>query len=504
MRQQKESEFLRELQLCKVRQSSEINDLDINNMEELEDLVTQQRLEEFELSTKHAEIEAEVLASIEKQKFILEAEQLREKQKALQARIFRAQKKQASIVAKSQRAASRTRERILIADNPVIRGDNPLEEDTKGYGSDGYSESQSEGTSRSGGSLLSLHNADREANVEGAETASDTDFNQKLEAEKNSKLNKETQVLSESEKEILAVSEAGNERLRAINIHHKKVLAELKQQHRSIIHQKGKEQRRKVSELLKDHEEEIEQLKMDQAASMKELMETQLQSAELRADTAVSQNLLGMMLPAHIMEKMEMGITPEPENFSCATLFFTDINGFKKLVGSIPPVQILHFLNVLYTKFDEIIAKYPQLYKVETVSDTYMVAAGLSASKQATAQEIAECTAQALKCCAELQVLVNRMDFTNIVGDNKIQLRIGIHSGTINAGLIGTKMSRYCLFGDTVNTASRMCTTGEASKIQVSTQTIEVLGEDDKFEFEIRGDIEVKGKGKMRTYWLLY
>ncbi|KAI9339870.1 guanylyl cyclase [Obelidium mucronatum] len=234
-----------------------------------------------------------------------------------------------------------------------------------------------------------------------------------------------------------------------------------------------------------------------------ELLETQLQSEEMRADTAVSQNLLGMMLPAHIMEKLEMGVQPEPEQFNCVTLFFTDINDFKKLVGHISPVKILQLLNVLYTKFDDIIAKYSQLYKVESVSDTYMVAAGLSSTKESTADDATECTIQALKCCIELQALVDGMDFSEIVGSHSIKLRIGIHSGTINAGLIGTKMSRYCLFGDTVNTASRMCTTGEPSKIQVSPQTIQVLGEDDQFEFEVRGEIEVKGKGRMTTYWLL-
>ncbi|ORY44675.1 adenylyl cyclase [Rhizoclosmatium globosum] len=209
------------------------------------------------------------------------------------------------------------------------------------------------------------------------------------------------------------------------------------------------------------------------------------------------------MLPAHIMEQMELGVQPEPEQFNCVTLFFTDIFEFKKLVGAIPPVKILQLLNVLYTKFDEIIAKYPQLYKVETVSDTYMVAAGLSASQEKNNLEVAECTVQALRCCLELQRLVTSLDLREIVGDHNVMLRIGIHSGIINAGIIGTKMSRYCLFGDTVNTASRMCTTGEASRIQVSSQTIQVLGEDDSFEFEVRGDIEVKGKGKMRTYWLL-
>ncbi|KAI9333136.1 adenylate and guanylate cyclase catalytic domain-containing protein [Obelidium mucronatum] len=225
---------------------------------------------------------------------------------------------------------------------------------------------------------------------------------------------------------------------------------------------------------------------------MQELLQTHLQSEEMRADTAVSQNLLGLMLPGHIMEQIETGVVPGPEQFNCVTVFFTDIYEFKKLVGFVSPVKILQLLNVLYTKFDEVIAKYPQLYKVESVSDTYMVAGGISSIHEKTDQEIAECAIQALACSIELQKLVLAMDFTNIVGPYPIRLRIGIHSGAINAGVIGTKMSRYCLFGDTINTASRMCTTGEPSKIQVSTQVIEKIGSDEQFEFDERGEIEVK------------
>ncbi|KAJ3008631.1 UNVERIFIED_CONTAM: hypothetical protein HDU68_003010 [Siphonaria sp. JEL0065] len=116
---------------------------------------------------------------------------------------------------------------------------------------------------------MSLHEQKEAVAAAEQEATSETDLTQKEEAEKNSMLNKATQVLSEGEKEILVLVESGNERRRAIAIHHKKVLTELKQQHRSTITQKTKEQRRKVSELLKDHEEEVEQLKMDQAATMK-------------------------------------------------------------------------------------------------------------------------------------------------------------------------------------------------------------------------------------------
>ncbi|KAJ3053874.1 Retinal guanylyl cyclase 2, partial [Rhizoclosmatium hyalinum] len=307
----------------------------------------------------------------------------------------------------------------------------------------------------------------------------------------NSEFNKDSQVLTEAEKEIQALVESGTDRIRGIVLHHKKTLSELKQQHKFVLMQKFKELRRRGAELRKDHEEEIEQIKMDQATIMAELMDTHLQSEETRADTAISQNLLGMMLPAHIMEKIELGIVPEPEQFACVTIFFTD---FKKLVATIDPVNILHLLNALYTKFDAVIAKYPRLYKVESVSDTYMVAAGINTNSEKSKEEVAACAHQALDCTIELQALVNSMalELRSLVGDQPVKLRIGVHSGSINAGLIGTKMSRYCLFGDTVNTASRMCTTGLASKIQVSAQTIQILGDDETFEFEVRGDIEVK------------
>ncbi|KAJ3298574.1 hypothetical protein HDU79_009339 [Rhizoclosmatium sp. JEL0117] len=359
-------------------------------------------------------------------------------------------------------------------------------------------QSESDCASESNGS-----SAGRESNSSLNEETSDTDKAKMLETEKNSALNKATQVLSEQEKEITALTDNGNERLKTLVIHHKKVLSEMKQLQRTALSVKAKEHRRKISDLLKEHEDEIEQIKVEQAATMQELLQTHLESEEMRADTAVSQNLLGMMLPGHIMEQIENGIVPGPEQFNCVTVFFTDIYDFKKLVGWVSPVKILQLLNVLYTKFDEIIYKYANLYKVETVSDTYMVAGGINSNYDKTEQEIADCAMQALACSIELQRFVRSMDFSDIVGQYPIKLRIGIHSGPINAGLIGTKMSRYCLFGDVINTASRMCTTGEASKIQVSTSVIEKIGTDDTYEFDERGQIEVKGKGKMTTYWLL-
>ncbi|KAJ3063578.1 hypothetical protein HDU99_004779, partial [Rhizoclosmatium hyalinum] len=338
MRQQKESEFLRELQLCKARQLGELNDLEISGMEEMEDIVIQQRLEEFDMVSKQMIIEAEMIASLDSQKARLEADQLLEKQKSLRMSLQRSQRKQASSIAKTQRAATRLRERMCVADNPIIRGETANDFSDKELEGESVTDSQSEATSRSGGSTLSLHeNNDKEP---------EEDENKLADLlVKNSNMNKDTKVLSEAEKEMIALVELGNERNRGVVIHHKRLVTELKQQHRAIISQKAKENRRKFQAMLKDHEEEIEQVKVDQAASMQELLDTHLHSEEMRADTAVSQNLLGTMLPAHIIEKIELGQTPQPEQFGCATLFFTDIYEFKKIVGQVDAVKILKLLN---------------------------------------------------------------------------------------------------------------------------------------------------------------
>jgi class 3 adenylate cyclase len=213
-----------------------------------------------------------------------------------------------------------------------------------------------------------------------------------------------------------------------------------------------------------------------------------------------------MMLPGHIMAELESGKTPEPAEFSTVTIFFTDIYKFKQMVATVvDSVQILELLNTLYSKFDDVISKYDGLYKVECVSDTYMVASGLSHSDDKTHEEIQADTEAALMCCKELQEVAKSIDMEELgmmPEFDKLEIRIGVHSGPVFAGLVGNKMSRYCLFGDSVNTASRMCTNSEPGRICVSPKTQEIGKNLKGMKFEQRSDVEVKGKGKMVTYWL--
>ncbi|RZF48575.1 hypothetical protein LSTR_LSTR011900 [Laodelphax striatellus] len=207
------------------------------------------------------------------------------------------------------------------------------------------------------------------------------------------------------------------------------------------------------------------------------------------------EELLYQLLPKTVASQLIMGQSVVAETYDNVTIYFSDIVGFTSLSAESTPLQVVELLNDLYTCFDSIIENF-DVYKGETIGDAYMVVSGLPVRNgNLHAREIAR-MALALKSAVESFSIRHRPK-------DQLKLRIGIHTGPCVAGVVGLKMPRYCLFGDTVNTASRMESNGKALKIHVSPYTKDVLDTFGTFELELRGEVEMKGKGVMVTYWLL-
>ena len=216
---------------------------------------------------------------------------------------------------------------------------------------------------------------------------------------------------------------------------------------------------------------------------------------EVQAERKRSDDLLAQMLPDKVSTQLRCGNAVVPETFEHASIFFSDVVGFTQLSCDSTPIQVVSFLNDLYVCFDTVIHSY-QVYKVETIGDAYMVVAGVPTTLGCTlhAHEIAKMSLHLLSESTEFKIK-HRPGM-------KLQLRIGLHSGPVVAGVVGLKMPRYCLFGDTVNTASRMESNGDAMRIHMSHSTTRLLQDCGKFKIEARGGITVKGKGVMNTFWL--
>ena len=205
---------------------------------------------------------------------------------------------------------------------------------------------------------------------------------------------------------------------------------------------------------------------------------------ELAAANKSMQNLLHKILPPSVAVSLSRGEAVAPEAFESATVFFSDILGFTALSASSTPMEVVNLLNDLYITFDAIIDNH-DVYKVETIGDAYMVISGLPTRNGD--QHAAHITTMAL----DLVEAAKNFTIRHRAGE-QLLLRAGVHSGAVVAGVVGLKMPRYCLFGDTVNTASRMESTSEAMKIQVSSTTRDILVTLGGYQLQERGHTQVK------------
>lgn len=212
--------------------------------------------------------------------------------------------------------------------------------------------------------------------------------------------------------------------------------------------------------------------------------------ASMRLEQEKSESLLLNILPEAIAKKLKEGESNIAQRFDQVTILFADLVGFTEFSTRINPEELIQLLNEIFSKFDAMTEKYG-LEKIKTIGDSYMVAGGIPIPCDNHAELVAE-------MALDMQVAIR--EFSTVYGES-LNIRIGINTGPVVAGVIGTKKFIYDLWGDAVNTASRMESHGIPGAIQVTAETYRIL--QDKYILEERGLIEIKGKGKMATYLLM-
>lgn len=203
-----------------------------------------------------------------------------------------------------------------------------------------------------------------------------------------------------------------------------------------------------------------------------------------------SERLLCNILPKPIADRLRQGQGIIADHFADVTVLFADIVDFTKRSAGIVATELIAWLNEIFSAFDRLTEQHG-LEKIKTIGDAYMVAGGLPTPRLDHAE-----------ACADMALDMQReIDRFNRATGEPLSLRVGLHTGPVVAGVIGTTKFSYDLWGDTVNTASRMESHGIANRIQVTETTYERLRH--KYLFEERGIIDVKGMGEMRTYFLI-
>lgn len=209
----------------------------------------------------------------------------------------------------------------------------------------------------------------------------------------------------------------------------------------------------------------------------------------LQAERDKSEGLLHNILPVPIADRLKKDDKNPVDGFNETSILFADIVGFTPISESCTPEVLVGMLNDVFTRFDDLADKHG-LEKIKTIGDAYMVAAGIPEHRKDHATAIANMALDMVQCLSQV----------DSAPCQNLSIRVGINSGPAVAGVIGKRKFAYDLWGDTVNTAARMESHGISGEIQVTEQTYKLLK--GHFVFEDRGEVEIKGKGTMRTYLL--
>uniref|UniRef100_A0A914X493 guanylate cyclase n=1 Tax=Plectus sambesii TaxID=2011161 RepID=A0A914X493_9BILA len=216
----------------------------------------------------------------------------------------------------------------------------------------------------------------------------------------------------------------------------------------------------------------------------------QIETTQKQAD-----KLLKQMLPASIAAELKMGRPVQPKSYESATVLFSDIVGFTSLCADSSAMQVINFVNGMFTGFDAIIAEH-DANKIETIGDAYMIVSGVPNENDTQHVMNIACVALAMRMYLFNYVIPHRHN-------QRLKCRIGVNTGPLAAGVVGRTAPKYCLFGDTVQIAALMENSGMPGKIQITNATYSLLEKNyPTITCTFRGNINIAGKGTFITYWL--
>ncbi|HFA52160.1 MAG TPA: tetratricopeptide repeat protein [Bacteroidetes bacterium] len=208
-----------------------------------------------------------------------------------------------------------------------------------------------------------------------------------------------------------------------------------------------------------------------------------------------SENLLLNILPAEIAEELKEKGSAEARDFDMVSILFSDFVGFTQTAEKLSAKELIAEINHCFMAFDNICEKYA-VEKIKTIGDAYMAAGGLPVPSDGSIKNT-------VLAALEMQSFIaDRKVQQNAKNKNYFEMRLGVHTGPVVAGIVGVKKFQYDIWGDTVNIASRMESTGKAGKVNISQYTYELIKDDPQFTFVFRGKIQAKGKGEVAMYFV--